>query len=323
MRGVYAAALGDRLAEAAVGVKEVVLVAPFMKRGALARLLDAVDPETSVSCVTRWRPEEVLSGVSDLDVWALLRDRGGTLGLIPHLHAKYYRFGEVAFVGSANLTAAALDWRAQANLELLVEAYSQAGLIEFEAVVRAQAVPVDEALYEHMQALVETLRPLEAPILDASAENAGDEGGRGANQLFEEKRDAELWLPESRTPQVIYDFYRDELDRLSQGEREAAAIDLAAFPLPPRLEEEAFRAYVGWYLAQMPVVQRVDTLVVEPQRFGAVRAFLRRMEDYPKGRDPSRDWQTLMRWLLYFLPSEYEAWEANYSEIFGRLKNRD
>lgn len=319
MRGVYAAALGDRLTEAAVGAREVVLVAPFMKRGALTRLLDAVDPETSVSCVTRWRPEEVLAGVSDLDVWPLLRDRGGALGLIPHLHAKYYRFGDVVFVGSANLTAAALDWRAQANLELLVESCSQAGLIEFEAVVRAQAVPVDEALYEHMQALVEALRLLETPIVVASAEYAGDEEERGANQLFEGKRDAALWLPESRTPQAILDFYRGEMDCLSQGEREAAAIDLAAFPLPPGLEEEAFRAYVGWYLSQTPVVRRVDSLLVEPQRFGAVRAFLRRMEDYPSGRDPSRDWQTLMRWLLYFLPEQYEAWEANYSEIFRRV----
>jgi len=251
-------------------------------------------------------------------LWPLLRDRGGTLSLVSHLHAKYYRFGYVTFVGSANLTAAALDWRAQANLELLVEARSEARLLEFEAAVRAQAVQVDETLYEHMRALVEALRPLEAPVIGASAVDAGDEGEREAGRLFEERREAALWLPESRTPQVLFDYYRGKLDRLSQGEREAAAVDLAAFPLPLGLEEGAFRAYIGWYLAQTSVVRRVDTLLVEPQRFGAVRASLRRMEDYPRDRDSSRDWQTLMRWLLYFLPDQYEAWEANYSEIFAR-----
>jgi hypothetical protein len=318
VRAVHAAALGDRLAEAAGGAGDIVLIAPFVKRGALAHLLEAVDPEAAVSCVTRWRPEEILAGVSDLDVWPLLRDRGGTLSLVSHLHAKYYRFGYVTFVGSANLTAAALDWRAQANLELLVEARSEARLLEFEAAVRAQAVQVDETLYEHMRALVEALRPLEAPVIGASAVDAGDEGEREAGRLFEERREAALWLPESRTPQVLFDYYRGKLDRLSQGEREAAAVDLAAFPLPLGLEEGAFRAYIGWYLAQTSVVRRVDTLLVEPQRFGAVRASLRRMEDYPRDRDSSRDWQTLMRWLLYFLPDQYEAWEANYSEIFAR-----
>ena len=315
---VHAAALGDRLAQAAGDAEEIVLVAPFVKRGALTRLLGAVSPAASVSCVTRWRPEEVLAGVSDLNVWPLLRDRGGTLSLVPHLHAKYYRFGDVIFVGSANLTAAALDWRAQANLELLVEARSEPGLIEFEAVVRAQAVPVDETLYERTRALVDALRLLEAPIVVSSAANAGDEKERAEGPSFEERGEAAPWLPESRTPQVLFDFYRDEQDRLSQAEREAAAVDLAAFPLPPGLGEEAFRAYVGWYLAQELVVRRIDALLVEPQRFGAVRASLRRMGDYPRDRDASRDWQTLMRWLLYFLPDRYEAWEANYSEIFAR-----
>lgn len=317
IRAVHTAALGDRLAEAAEAAEEIVLVAPFVKRSVLARLLYAISPEASVSCVTRWRPEEVLAGVSDLDVWPLLRDRGNTLGLISHLHAKYYRFGDIIFVGSANLTATALDWRAQANLELLVETRSDAGLLGFEAAMRAQAAVVDETMYKQMRALVEALRPLETPIVSASAVNPRDVGDRAVDQPPEERK-ATLWLPESRTPQILFDFYRGELGGLSQAERAAAAVDLAAFPLPTGLEEEAFRVYIGWYLAQMPAVRRIDALVVKPQRFGAVRTFLQRMEDYPRDRDSSRDWQTLMRWLLYFLPTRYEAYEANYSELFAR-----
>jgi hypothetical protein len=45
--------------------QEIVLVAPFVKVGALRRLLEAVGEGVHVRCVTRWHPEEIDVGVSD------------------------------------------------------------------------------------------------------------------------------------------------------------------------------------------------------------------------------------------------------------------
>ena len=235
-----------------------------------------------------------------------------------NLHAKYYRFGTVTFVGSANLTAAALDWRPRSNLEVLVEELAGPEILRFEADVLSRALPVDDALYERTLTLVEGMRAMQLPVLSGSA--SGDDGaGDPEGTKAAEQGRSPLWLPESRTPQVLYEAYRGEVVRLSDAEKGAALADLEAFSLPKGLEDDAFRAYVGWHLAQLPVVRRIDGFVSESRRFGAVRAFLRRMDGYPQGRDPSRDWQTIMRWLLYFFPHQYRVWEANYSEIFVRV----
>ena len=99
-----------------MGSREAVLVAPFIKRGALGRLLAKLPDGVRLLCVTRWRPEEIAAGVSDPDIWLDLQQRAGaTLRLCPSLHAKYYRVDEACLLGSANLTdtGARLECHAQ------------------------------------------------------------------------------------------------------------------------------------------------------------------------------------------------------------------
>lgn len=102
--------LGRRLeALTAMAQDEVVLVAPFIKRVTLQRLLERLPPATPLLCVTRWRIDELACGVSDLDIWLDLVARGNAeLLLIRDLHAKYYRFDQDVMMGSCNLTSSAL-----------------------------------------------------------------------------------------------------------------------------------------------------------------------------------------------------------------------
>src|SRR3546814_15701150 len=92
----------------------------------MARLLGAIPDDIAVTCVTRWRPDEIAAGVSDLEVFDLIRARAsGTLLLQPHLHAKLYRTGDRRLLGSANISGRALGWHEPANLEILL---AEAGL---------------------------------------------------------------------------------------------------------------------------------------------------------------------------------------------------
>jgi hypothetical protein len=66
-------------------------------------------------------------------------------------------------------------------------------------------------------------------------------------------------------------------------------------------------------------VQYIDELTITPQRFGAVKKFL---ATHYRGRDnfdAGYGWQTLMRWLLFFLPSHYVVSTPRHSEIFSRI----
>ena len=98
----------------------VLLCAPFIKAGVLKRLLTVIPTSVTLDVVTRWRPEEIAAGVSDLEIYDLVFDRsGGSLRLLDNLHAKIYVADEAVLAGSANLTATALGWCDDPNIELL------------------------------------------------------------------------------------------------------------------------------------------------------------------------------------------------------------
>jgi hypothetical protein len=77
---------------------------------------------------------------------------------------------------------------------------------------------------------------------------------------------------------------------------------------------------VGTLLLQKPIVRQVDLFVETPQRFGAVRDLRSSLAcaDVP-GFNPDRAWQTLMRWLRYFLSNRYMLSVPNFSEVFWSL----
>ena len=70
---------------------------------------------------------------------------------------------------------------------------------------------------------------------------------------------------------------------------------------------------------QQPLVRHIDQLLTRPQRFGAVRDELARLPCAAvSGFAPTQAWQTLMRWLLHFLPGRYKRLAARHSEVLGR-----
>ncbi len=293
---------------------ELVLVAPFIKVRTLEKLLAVVRPEVQVKCVTRWRLDEIASGVSDLDVWVALRDRpNASMWLRSDLHAKFYKAENVYLIGSANLTDAALGWSRQPNLELLIHSSAQELLSVFEEELFAGSSRVNESIYKQMCNALENfvahhivkpptaMQPtLEYPTGEASASIAS-------------------WLPTLRLPEKLYIAYLGKIDELTTASRTAALTDLSVLDVPSGLSKEAFEAYVGAQLLQMPIIRQIDEFVAEPQRFGAVTAFLKQL--------PCRDnldfsantaWQTLMRWFLQFLPARYSVSTPNVTEVISR-----
>lgn len=87
---------------------ELRIISPFIKAGALTRLL-AAEPKT-VLAITRFNLADFAEGVSDIAALKRLLECGATVRGVRNLHAKMYLFGSKrAIVTSANLTEAALD----------------------------------------------------------------------------------------------------------------------------------------------------------------------------------------------------------------------
>ena len=67
------------------------VAAPYIKVEALDRLLTVISTAASITCVTRWGPNDIAVGASDLACRCIVAERGGIFRLNPSLHAKYYR----------------------------------------------------------------------------------------------------------------------------------------------------------------------------------------------------------------------------------------
>lgn len=304
---------GNQL-EALVGLaqEELLLVAPFVKCSVLQRVLSHVRPDVAIRIVTRWRVDEIVAGVSDLDIWLLVTDRPNTLlWLRSDLHAKYYRADrDHALVGSANLTNAALGWSQQANLELLIESPV---LTEFEIELFRGTVQVDESIYQHIRQIIDEI-PKDQLVMPSTVPQLHEKIVDELNAVS-----VESWLPSLRHPEKLYVAYQGKADQLGTGSRIAAESDLQILNVPPNLDRRNFDAYVGVQLLQMPMIRHVDRFVGEPQRFGAVRDYLRSLRYAEReGFDADMAWQTLMRWMQHFMPTRYDLSVPSHSEIFRK-----
>ena len=296
---------------------EVFIAAPFIKAGVMERVVENLASGVELTCITRWHPHEIKAGVSDLKVWDILEAHGfANFLLVPNLHAKFYRADDRYATGSANLTNAALGWSARPNIEILVLGMFDTGWREWEAYLLSQATIVDKSLVRHFERLVEDCPDNQLVVTD---HYLGIE-----NTMRPEPEACDLrtncWLPITRYPNQLFEAYDGRADNISIGATESAIHDLLILGIPKGLDEAGFRASVAANLLQMPLVREVDHFLTQPRPFGMVRDFLCSRNAYPVERDPSTDWQTLMRWFQYFLPRRYQVSVPNHSEVAYRVE---
>jgi hypothetical protein len=283
-----------------------VLAAPFMKYAIVQRLLEGVHESVKGTLYTRWRPDEVAAGVSDLSVFDLVQNRlGWTLYLCQELHAKYYRIDDTYLVGSANLTATALQWRTPSNIELLIE--EDGGAPEwFEDHLNSNAVRATDSIRHVIQSAADKIISIPKPF-----ETIPD--SIQANSFSD-------WLPVTRDPSSIHVALKEGFEMLVGIVAQGVKYDLNCLQVTLVQQEEAF-VMIRCQLAQHPLIIELTEFCMTPQRFGAVRDYLadwivRRGGD----RNASEAWQTLMRWLLFYFPEKYKVERPRHSEIFQALK---
>jgi hypothetical protein len=99
--------------------RSVTLLSAYIKIAALAWVDDCIGSKSlNISFVARWRPNDLLSGASDLEAYEHARARGWKFGIDPSLHYKIYLVDDrVALLGSANLTSSGLHLEEAGNLE--------------------------------------------------------------------------------------------------------------------------------------------------------------------------------------------------------------
>jgi phosphatidylserine/phosphatidylglycerophosphate/cardiolipin synthase-like enzyme len=292
----------------------IVVAAPYIKSRTLRRLISVLpNSVTTFICVTRWLPEDIASGVCDLEIFDdVLSMKGGVLLVYPHLHAKYYAAGARCLVGSANLTGRGLGWNTPPNIELLVALPADfAGLPEWEAALLESSVVATLELRAQLRK--------EADRLKAAA------SFRSPPEV--EETDTEevpaLWVPMSPVPERLWLVYQGRgADRMVSSAYEAAQHDLAALRPPDGLTQELFEAYIAGILRQMPLMAEIDRMAAAGMTDSQALAFL--TERLPASGDMSHDqaWRVLKLWLMHFFPKSYRLETGQEVLVKGKELSR-
>lgn len=288
----------DLLSFCASATEPVLLVAPFIKAETFARVLAAIPSSVAITCVTRWRPDEVAAGVSDLEVYDQVKKRSGAkLFLHQHLHAKYYRSGSKALIGSANLTGRALGWTQPANLEILVSANPLDPIIKaFEEQLFSQVILADDQIRKAVEAA--------AVAFKATAPKSAT---WHLQPITNEAFSSRYWLPTCPRPDLLYRVYEGTIgDMLLANSIRLAESDLAFLEPPMGLDEPAFNGFVGAMVRQSKSMQDLDQLTNQGLTDNVAAETIR--QSLPVGHDFSPEvlWGVAKEWLIHFFPEQYD-----------------
>jgi len=310
--------LTDRIGEAlSVQVSQaksrLTLVAPFIKRKAMERLLDGLGAPVELTIITKWSADDIIAGVTDLSVFDFVRDRvRSRLLLHPRLHAKVLLVDEAAAIGSANVTDAALGFSDRPNAEAVtILRTAPNNLFLFIAKLERESVVATEELRQRFEEATKVRPP---PWTADEVEVTGPPA-----------RTADWPFPRFRHPESLHSAYLSILNFGDPEIRVSILDDLATLNLPDGLDEMNFRERAGAALLATPLIAEFDALVMKPHYFGAMAEWMKAKGVLPdQGQDERKRYlQTLVRWLRHFLPGRYRLEEPNYSELFGRADGWD
>lgn len=289
--------------------KEVFFAAPFIKYGALKKLLESIPTDLErITIVTRWNAQEIVVGASDLEVFDLVgKFQNTTLLLHPCLHAKLYRSDKNCLVGSANITSKALGWAWLPNIEVLVEMDASYDAIEsVENLLLYESIVATEAVYQAMRFEVNQLK-----------------NTKSEQEITTSKVDENFtWLPVCSNPSYLYQIYsNNKVSSLLDSVVQAGQIDLQVLQLPRGMTEREFNRFVATILSQLSITHEVnfesqaDSLTTDCA-VQIVKKYSQKLKSINYADDIY--WQVFKNWLVYFFPDKYRI--RSTAEVFEQAR---
>jgi len=300
-----------------LGDKLLLIISPFIKHGALDRLLvtDSFDEETKV--IVRWQPFDILNAVSDLSIYHLLEARGVSLYRHEHIHLKLYVFdSNIAFHSSGNLTDRGLGYSKPGNVEIgcFIELNNEDWSSIYTLI--GHSLLVNDAIYEQF---VEFARNHKLPLAGSATLDLKIPG----TEPFLTSS-----LPAVKTPQDLLAWSIAGVDRTDPEAVRRFIHDVQLYNIPTSLEESRLEDYLRQSFISQPFVMDIVAHIEEEGsvHFGGINNWIHaHCADVPL---PYR-WEikettnTLYNWLNYFI--EEISWDipGKHSQVIYWNKGSD
>ena len=284
------------------------LIAPYIKKEALERLLRPAKAVRNLRVVVRWSPRDLVAGVSDLTVYDYLQDIGVPLYYNHAIHLKLFVFeSNYCLATSANITHRGLGYIQDANIE--AGALVRLDLQDWEKLygLLANSRLVDSRIYESLSQYVNAiaappkLPPFVWPVDDLKLYTISA-------------------LPAMSDVSALAQIYFGSGDEQATPEQlRRAAHDLATFRISPGLNRDDFDERLrASFCRSAFVVDFVEFLKAQRSlRFGAVNDWIhQKCEDVPLPYrwEIKENTRCFYNWLAHFIPEI--TWDRpNYSQV--------
>ena len=135
--------------------KELMILCPFISLSGLKKVLGKLNlNDKIINVVTRWRKIDVISGVSDIEVYPFLKEKKISLYHNDYIHLKtLIRDKKECLLGSANITDAGLGLSKSPNIELITtESICSKDYACFQKILD-DSFEIDDNFYKEMEIL--------------------------------------------------------------------------------------------------------------------------------------------------------------------------
>ena len=286
----------------------VTIIAPYIKSRTLRTLIDVLPKSVQAFvCVTRWLPEDLASGVCDIEIFDDVASCvGGELRVHQHLHGKFYSNADRCLVGSANVTGRGLGWHAPSNVELLVELqYDFPGILEWESMLLRSSILATAELRDLLRDQAGSMRE------SMSFLRSSEVGNDSEHQSF--------WVPTCTIPDRLWMVYQGQgAESIVASAYKAAEHDLAVLAPPPGLSQVLFDAYVTVSLRQMPVISGIDSLASKGVTDLQAVEFLSERLAATDTESFEHAWRVLKSWLMHFFPETFRLETSQEMLVKGK-----
>lgn len=294
--------------------KLVMAIAPFVQHGALEYLLKEFSWAENATVVTRWRASDVISGVSDIGVYPLLKRRGVQLLVNDALHMKLFVFDDGAgFITSANITSTGLGLSSVANIELgmwvALGSNDAAKLAELFAASRL----VTDEMFERAQRYVEENCVVPKALPPLVLGDGSPVASRG------------LGLPLVHGADALWHIYSSlKADVAGDSSLQDGLHDIEVLGIPPGLSRRNFDAHVRPRLYTNPVISDIIAGLERDQSlcFGQVVSRMQRIvsSEIAIGRRELKPYaRALYEWLPWIRTGIH--WDRPQHSMILRLRS--
>lgn len=281
-----------------------IVISPFIQQAALEQII-VEHQHPNLKIITRWNPQDICSGVSDLEIYPYLRDLRIPLYIHSRIHLKLIITDHDAFHMSSNITGRGLGLSETNNVE--VGCFVPLGHHDWIKIYELlnDSIRVSDAIYEtakQYKADHKLPRPA-LPELKIETQNSGF---------------SILDLPATPSPQVLANYYFAK-DKEALEYRNACIHDLLRYKIRPDLTEEEFYTSLKPAFCTHPFIEAFVAHLREVQSasFGRVKEWLQRTcsdQPTPYRWELTANTQHLYAWTAYFF--DEISWDRpNHSMI--------